>query len=112
MKNRFIDNIRNGYLLFMKSTELETDDSFLVELNSLGILTVKGSRDIYGYEYLTDKLSVVTSCLAKASGKRKVIFAEHEVSVFVCVAIHFCPAVKGVSRTADSVFKVHYRGSG
>ena len=68
MKNRFIDNIRNGYLLFMKSTELETDDSFLVELNSLGILTVKGSRDILTFNE-EEILIECKSCYLDIKGK-------------------------------------------
>ncbi|MBR2410555.1 MAG: YabP/YqfC family sporulation protein [Clostridia bacterium] len=50
MKKRLSDSVKNGYVKFMKNAELDTDDSFLMELNSSGILTVRGSKDIIAFD--------------------------------------------------------------
>ena len=68
---------------------------------------IKRRSDIDCNEYLTQKLSVVASCLSQTDRKRQVVFTEYKIPVIVIIAVGSCLAVERVAGAPHSVMEIH-----
>lgn len=82
MKNKVIKNISSSVSSFIHSSELDTDDRFLLEFNSEGALSVKGCREILGYSE-DELLMECDSYYINVKGKDLLLskFSRNETSV-------------------------------
>ncbi len=83
MQNKLSDVLKKGMRKFMRETQIDTDNTFLLEVNSDGNVTIKGITDINSFD---EEVIIVSSdkfiTEIKGIGLFMKSFSETEIIVY------------------------------